>query len=76
MRNDSGRVGVFQLTGNIQDLDANERVILVVIYDRVIQLRLAMRRIGVFLQSDIKRVDIILVIKVQRSIWQLDPLRG
>lgn len=76
MAGNSGRIGVFQLTGDVQDLDANQRVILVVKDDRVIQLRLAVRRMGVLLEGNIKRIDIVLIIKAERSIRQLDPRRG
>ena len=72
----SGRVGVFQLAGNVEDLDANKPVILVVINHRVIQLRLTMCRLGVFLERNIERIDIVLVIKLQRSIRQLDARCG
>ena len=72
----SGRVGVFQLTRDVQDLNADERVILIVINDRVIHLRLAVRRMRVLLERNVKCVDIVLIIEVERSNRQLDPRRG
>src|SRR5258708_6391977 len=72
----SGRIGVFQLAGDIQDLDANERFVFVIIDHRVIQLRLAVRWMGVRLERNIKRVDIVLIIKAEWSNRQFDPHRG
>lgn len=73
----SGRVGVFQLTGDIHNLDSDQFFAFIIKDDPIVEIALAASRIRFLFEPDIERVDVILIVQPQLARGKADsPARG
>lgn len=61
----SGRVGVFQLTGNIHYFDSDQFFPFIIEDDQIVDIALTVTRLRFLFETDVWRIHVILIIKPQ-----------